>query len=506
MRALTEADGMARTNQHQPRRVGRPRRLVRALASIAALVALAGCAAVGPDYRQPAPALPAGWTQSADGASATVVEGRDDLQRWWERLADPALTRLVVQALQANPDLRVAQLRLREARARRALAGAQRAPSVSASAAAGATRSSSAATRESYSAGFDASWEIDVFGGTRRAIEAAEADLQSSAATLDATRVTLAAEVARNYVEVRAFQSRLAIARSNLASQSETLQLTQWRAQAGLVSSLDVEQARAIREQTRAQVPSLQTNLAEAQHRLAILLGLPPAALLEQLAAVAPIPQPPAQIAVGIPADVLRQRPDVRAAERTLAAETARIGQAEAARYPSFRLSGSIGIEALSRDALTGGATVTRALLAGIAAPVFDAGRLRQQVEIQRTVQERAQVNYESAVLGALEEVENALAGFGNAQARRAALAEASDAARNAALLARHRYTTGLVDFQTVLDTQRSVLSTEESLAASEADGVLALIQLYKALGGGWTPEAHAGGATPAPGTSGRLP
>jgi NodT family efflux transporter outer membrane factor (OMF) lipoprotein len=299
--------------------------------------------------------------------------------------------------------------------------------------------------------------------------------------------VTPAAEVARNYVEMRALQARLAIARSNLASQSETLQLTTWRAQAGLVSSLDVEQARANREQTRANIPSLQSSLAEAQHRIAILLGTPPAAQQERLAAAAPIPQPPPTIAVGIPADVLRQRPDLRAAERTLAAETARIGQAEAARYPSFTLTGSIGLEALSLGALTdGGAIVTRSLLASIGAPVFDGGRLRQQVEIQRAVQERAQASYESTVLTALEDVENALVGIGNARTRRAALAEATEAARNAALLARHRYTGGLIDFQTVLDTERSVLSLEDSMATSEADGVLAVIQLYKALGGGW--------------------
>ena len=455
------------------------------------LLALAGCVTLGPDYQEPALPLPAAW-------SGAAAEGREDLQRWWERLGDATLTGLVVEAMRANLDLRSAQARLREARARRDLAGAQRAPSVEATASAGANRSSDTdTTSRLYRAGFDASWEIDVFGGKRRALQAADADLQASAANLEATRVTLAAEVARNYVEVRGFQARLAIARSNLASQSETLQLTEWRAQAGQVSSLDVEQARANREQTRAQIPTLQTSLAEAQHRLAILLGLAPAALQERLAAAAPVPQAPAQIAVGIPADVLRQRPDLRAAERSLAAETARIGQAEAARYPSFNLTGSIGLEAASLDALTGGATTTRALAAGVSGPLFDGGRRRQQVEIQRAAQERSQVSYESAVLTALEEVENALVGFGNSGARRSALADAVTAARNAALLARHRYTAGLVDFQTVLDTERTVLSIEDSHAASEADGVLALIQLYKALGGGWTPQHETSASTP---------
>jgi len=449
--------------------------------AVLALAALAGCMTAGPDYREPALALPATW-------SGVAAEGREDLSRWWEKLGDATLTALVSQALQASPDLRTAQARLREARARRALASAQRAPALEAGARASSShRSDTGVTSELYSAGFDASWELDVFGGKRRALEAADADLQSSAAALDGARVSLAAEVALNYVEVRAFQARLAIARGNLDSQSETLQLTDWRAQAGLVGSLDVEQARANREQTRAQIPSLQTSLAEAQHRLAILLGLAPTALREQLAAAAPIPRAPARIAIGIPADILRQRPDVRAAERTLAAETARIGQAEAARYPSFSLSGSIGLEAASLDALTGGATRTRALAAGASAPLFDGGRLRQQVEIQRAVQERAGVSYEATVLAALEEVENALVGFGNSGARREALAEALSAARNAALLAHHRYTAGLVNFQTVLDTERTVLSIEDSLAATEAEGVSSLIQLYKALGGGWS-------------------
>jgi outer membrane protein, multidrug efflux system len=436
------------------------------------LLVLAGCAAVGPDYVEPKLALPDAWS------NAPAPVQRENLARWWERLGDPQLTGLIAQALQANLDLRSAQARLEQARARRALAGAQRLPSVGASAGAGVSHGSDAAgTVQSYNAGFDASWEIDIFGARRRAVEAAEADLQSSEAAVAATRVSLAAEVARNYVELRTFQARLAIARNNLATQSETLQLTAWRAQAGLVSSLDVEQARANHEQTRAQVPVLQTSLAEARHRLAILLGVAPGELNQPLAEVAPLPAPPATIAAGIPADVLRQRPDVREAERTVAAETARIGQAEAARYPDFTLSGSIGLEAIGRDAPGGGATVTRSLFASLTAPIFDGGRLRQQVAIQRGVQRSARFAYESVVLTALEEVENALVGLASAADRRAALALALEAARNAALLAQHRYAGGLIDFQTVLDTQRSVLTIEDGLATSEGDGVLAVIQ-----------------------------
>lgn len=421
-------------------------------------------------------------------------EAPTNLAQWWQSLNDPQLTELIDEALQENLDLRKAQSRLRETRAKRTVADAGRYPSVTASGSASRSQSSeeigSGDTRNAFSAGFDASWEIDVFGGVRRSVEAAEADLESGGANLDNTRVSLASEVALNYVEVRALQTRLGIARANLASQSETLQLTDWRAQAGLVSSQDVEQARSNREQTRAQIPGLETSLAESEHRLDILLGRAPGTLHTRLAATDNLPTVPAQIAVGIPADTLRQRPDVRAAERKLAAETARVGAAEAARYPSFTLSGSIGLEALTLGALGNGGGATSSLLASITSPVFNAGRLRAQVEIQDAVREQAQVSYEQAVLTALQEVENALVALTRNRERVEALAIAAESARNAAEFARQRYSAGLIDFQSVLDTERSVLSAEDSLASSRADSVLALIRLYKALGGGWSPQA----------------
>jgi NodT family efflux transporter outer membrane factor (OMF) lipoprotein len=455
------------------------------------LAGLAGCAAVGPDYREPALTLPATWHRSVSSGEAASAESAGNLSRWWQRLDDPTLSALIDRALASSTDLRTAQAKLREARARRALASANLFPTLSASASGSRAKSSaeagSGAISELYRAGFDAAWEPDVFGGNRRGVEAAQADLESSAARMYATQVSVAAEVALNYVEVRAFQARLAIARSNLASQSETLQLTDWRAQAGLVSSLDVEQSRANREQTRAQIPSLETSLAEAEHRLAILLGQAPGAVHDQLAAPAPIPVVPDRVAVGIPADTLHQRPDVRAAERQLAAETARVGQAVAARYPSFNLSGSIGLEALTLGALGSSDAIARSLLASVAATIFDGGRLRQKVEIQSAVQEQALVAYEAAVLSALEEVENALVALANSRQREAALRSAAEAARNAALLARQRYESGLIDFQTVLDTERTVLTIEDSQASSQAEGATALVQLYKALGGGWS-------------------
>jgi NodT family efflux transporter outer membrane factor (OMF) lipoprotein len=418
------------------------------------------------------------------------VTGTEDLSRWWERLEDPVLSGLIEAALAGSLDVRSAQARLRRARALRAVAGAGRFPAVSASASVRRAKSSEETgggrTSELYDAGFDARWEPDIFGGVRRGIEAAQADLEASEASLQSTRVSLAAEVALNYVEARNFQGRLAIARSSFQTQDETYRITEWRAQAGLVGALDVEQARTQLEQTRAQIPNLETGFAQAEHRLAVLLGRAPGSLRERLAEARPIPALPARVAVGIPADTLRQRPDVRMAERTLAAETARIGQAEANRYPALTLSGSIGLEALTLGALGGSSAIAHSVAASLAAVVFDGGRLRQQVEAQGAVAEQALAAYEASILTALEDVENALVALDNSLRRRDALTAAAAAARQAAQLARYRYESGLIDFLTVLDTQRTLLSVEDSLAASRAENASALIRLYKALGGGW--------------------
>ncbi len=471
------------------------------VATIALLVG--GCAAVGPNPTTPEPMAPPTW-QGAAAAGVNIAQTRPPvLAHWWQQLDDPTLTRLVTQALSSSLDLLSAQAKLREARARRALAGAHRFPTVTASGAANVSKSSAETgagnTRELYSAGLDASWEPDVFGGVRRGEEAAQADLARTQANLYAIQVSLVAEVALNYVELRAYQDRLAIAQANVASQAETLQLAQWRAQAGLVSALDVEQARSNLAQTRAQIPSLETGRAEAERRLDILLSQSPGALTGRLSDPTGLPRVPTRVMVGIPADTLRQRPDVQAAEHTLAAETARIGVAEAARYPSFKLNGSLSLEALSLGGLAGADALARGVAAGIAAPIFDAGRIRQQIEIQTAVQEQAFLTYQSTVLNALSEVESALSALANTRERQRNLGEAAQAARLAATLARQRYSSGIIDFQTVLDTERSVLNLEDNLKSSQAEHLSALIQLYKALGGGWSASA-ATIATPAQG------
>jgi outer membrane protein, multidrug efflux system len=449
-------------------------------------VAATRCATATAKAVTPPVAVPTGWQQASGGAASS--QPASDLSRWWDSLGDKTLSELIDKALVANPNLRIAQSRLRQARVQRGLAKIDYYPSVNGSVTGNTSKTTGDVTRESYAAGLDASWELDIFGATRRAVSAAQADLEASEATLRNTQVSLAAEVALGYVELRSYQARLAISRSSLARQEETLDLTRWRAQAGLTSDLDVQQARANLEQTRAQIPSLETALAQSEHALATLLAQPPAALHQLLASEGSIPALPGAVAVGIPADTLRQRPDVRAAERQLVAATARVGEAKAARFPSFRLSGSLGVSSISVSGLMSGETVLRSLLGSVTAPIFHRGRIRSQIQIQSEAQEQALVSYENTVLAALEEVENALVSLANNRLRRAALEAAVESSGSAATLARHRYTAGLTSYQTVLDTERTVLSAEDGLASSKAEGASALIRLYKALGGGWIP------------------
>lgn len=449
---------------------------------VAVLAISSGCATGGAVQVAGRPVSAGTWANSAQGIALTQAP---DLSRWWEQLGDPTLTGLIDLALKGSVNLRTAQARLRQARAERGVVRADLVPTVSGTA--------SATDRyhipETYTAGFDAGWEPDVFGGTRSAVAAASADVRATAADLYATQVSLVAEVARNYAELRTSQGRLDIARRNEATQAETLELTGFRAQAGLVSSVDVEQARTNLEQTRAQIPTLDTSIAQSIHRLATLAGLEPSALVPQLSRAAALPAVPVQVAAGIPAETLRQRPDVRAAEERILAETARLAQAKTRRYPRFSLSGSIGTEILT-GALAGGPSFVSSAAASLLQTIFDGGRIRQQIAVQSAVQEQAVDQYDATVLLALEDVENALVSFEKSRQRLASLTAAADAAGDAELLARSQYAAGLADFQRVLDTQRTLLSVQDSVATTEGDRLTALIQLYKALGGGWTPAA----------------
>jgi outer membrane protein, multidrug efflux system len=412
------------------------------------------------------------------------------------RVATPAAWSTSDAALASSLDLKSAQARLRQSRANRDLAVAQLFPSLGVSVSAnryntGVAAGGSGATQTLYAAGLDASWEPSLFGGLRDAAAGARADAASSAAALEATRVSLVAEVALNYVTLRADQLRLGIARDNVDSQGETLQITEWRAQAGLATTLDVEQARTNLEQSKASIPALEIGRAEAEHRLAVLTGQAPGALREQLGAVRPLPSAPDEMAVGIPADTIRQRPDVRAAELTLRAEVARTAQREADRYPSLALSGAWGWQAFSTAALGGSDTLVRSLAGSLATTLFDGGRIRSRIAVQDAVQAQALIAYEQAILTALEEVENALAGYAAGRERVAARSRAAESARHAAALARTLYEAGAVDFQKVLDTDRTRLTAEDGQASAQADVLAAVIRLYKALGGGWSVDGH---------------
>lgn len=451
-----------------------------------------GCAAVGPRHVPPQPSVPVTWTVPAERGRTIEPADARTLARWWTTLNDPALTSLIERGVAGNLDIRQAQARVREARARRGLASAERFPTLTAGASA-TNRTTDEANTTLYFAGFDASWEADVFGGQRRGLEAATAALQASAEDLRDVLVTLTSEVALNYIEVRLAQARLATANANLQTQIETYEIAQFRFQAGLTTELDVDQARSNLEQTRASIPTLRTALAQAMSRVAVLLGRSPGTLVNELAAPRGIPSAPVTVAVGLPADVLRRRPDVRRAERQLAAQTAQVGVAAANRYPRLSLVGSIGLEALSLGNLLSAAA--RALVAGVnvTQTVFDAGRIRQNIEVQTAFQEQAAVAFEASVLAALEEAESALVAYAEEQARRQALIDATDAARRAVALADERYRSGLIDFLVVLDAQRSLLSLEDQLTVFSGTVTSNVIRLYKAVGGGWTPGAAAG-------------
>lgn len=459
---------------------------------ILALVA-AGCKAVGPDYQTPSLPVPPAW--SGDGAPrVATTNDAVALERWWEVFSDTNLSALVARARLNNLDIAQAEARLRKARAQRKLAKAERLPTVEASGSASRSRGSeetgSGQTSTLYANAFDATWEADLFGAKRRAVESAEASLQASREDLRDVRVSLFAEVALNYVGYRSYQVRLAITETNLASQTETYAIACWRQQANLVTQLDVDQARLSLEQTRAEIPSLRTGRDQAEHQLATLLGQAPGSLAARLGDGHAVPEAADTIAVGVPADVVRRRPDVRKAERALAAQTAQIGVAQAARYPDLTLSGAIGLEALKAgDLYTAAArSASGAVRAGWT--LFDGGQLRQKVAIETAYQEELFGAYEQAVLTALRDVENALAAYANEQARRRALTDAVVAGLSAFRLARDKYESGLIDFETVLSTQQSLLSVQNSLASSEADVTSDLIRLYKALGGGWDPLA----------------
>jgi len=460
------------------------------LLSAAVALIFGGCVAVGPDYVPVEPKAPSKWqTELEDGLNEAPLNP-ETLAHWWTTIEDPLLYSLEQQAVKGNLDLKEAQARVREARALRGISKAQLFPIVDATGSITRSRSSestgSGKTDTLYAAGFDAGWELDIFGGIRRAVEAAQSDLEASQEQLHDVLVSLLAEVALNYLEVRTFQARLAVTERNIKAQQNTYELNLSRHQAGIISELPVQQALYNLERSRSQVPILQTGLAAAKNRLAVLLGENPGALDDALKEEKPIPVPPASVAVGVPAETLRHRPDIRRAERNLAAKTARIGEATADLYPKFRLLGSIGLESLDNSDFLEWSSRTWHIGPGVSWNIFDAGAIRQNIEVQTARQEQALTQYESTVLSALEEVEDVLVAYAKVRRRREYLVRATEAARQADQLARDQFSAGLVDFSNVLITQLALLSLEDDLAQSEGAVTSTLVLLYKALGGGW--------------------
>ena len=469
-------------------------------ALLLAACSLSGCA-VGPNYQAPRPEA-LGVPQAYGLASAPAAE--TDLTVWWKQLDDPLLTQLIDKATAGNLDIAVSRSRLVQAREQLIQTRSTLLPSLTGSAGAGQTAtwakrttttvagapfaSGGDSSSTQLSLGLDASWQADIFGGAKRSVEAAQASADAALFNLAGVRTSVAGEVATNYIDARIAQARLAIARDTLKNQDDNLQIAGWRVKAGLAPSTDAEQARAQRAQTAASIPLLETSFTSAVNRLGVLTGQAPSALRQTLETAGPIPRGPDGVAVGIPADTLRQRPDVRSAERSLAAATAQIGVAEAQLYPSLSLTGSLDTTAARIGAL--GQTVAGQALASLSQTIFDAGRLHAGVRSARAGAEGALATYKSTVLGGLEDVENAIQAMNSAKSRQAALAEALDASNNAAILARAQYRVGLTDFLTLLQSEQSLLQARDSLAAAQGDQAIALVQLYLALGGGWQPSS----------------
>ncbi len=455
-------------------------------------VVLASCT-VGPDFLKPTPKMPEKWAEAP--TSETTVKSLD-LSQWWTIFKDPELDSLIERGVQANLDLRIAEARIREARAQRVVVASAAYPEIDATGVYSRARTSENANTTKvtampgganlFLAGFDASWEIDVFGGVRRAVEAANADIAVTVENRRDVLVTLLAEVARNYLEVRGSQARLGVAEKNIFTQQQALEIAKARYEAGLSSELDVAQAQAQLATTEAEIPALETSLRQAIHQLGVLLGESPESLLTELLPMGPIPTGPPAIPAGLPSDLLRRRPDIRQAEQELAGATARIGVVTADLFPKFFLTGLVGQSSVSGSDFIQASSRYWSVGPTINWPVFTAGRLRAQVAVQNAREEQAAIRYERTVLTALKDVEDALIAYSKEQVTRDSLIQAVKANRLASDIANELYTRGLVDFLNVLVTQRAEYTSEDALTQSAQRVSSNLVALFKALGGGW--------------------
>lgn len=467
----------------------------RQLAVLTALLTLTACAAVGPEYVEPELEVPDAWHMQIVGEMEQGPEAT--VQTWWTVFDDPVLNELIDRARSGNLDLQTAASRVRAARLSLAITSGARLPVLDGIGETSRVKQSDDGwlaqvapndgfdAQNLYELGLDASWEIDLFGRIRRSIESSQAQYES---TIEAERdvmVTLFAEVALTYIEVREFQNRLDYAAQNIAVQKEALGLARERYSTGLSSRLDVVQAQATLGMTEAALPDLKTARNQALYRLSVLLGTEPGSLQGEFTRAA-IPQPTGRITLGLPVDVLRQRPDVRAAERRLAAQTAQIGVATAALYPEFTLKGFIGLQTRSVNDLFSNNSEMWGMSLPISWNLFDGGRVRNNIELQKELTEQRLLEYRQSVLKALAEVESALVAYNNEQDRLAALRRATEATREGVRLALVQYDTGLTDYNNVMTMQRDLFQLQEQLAASEAQLDFELIAVYKAAGGGW--------------------
>jgi NodT family efflux transporter outer membrane factor (OMF) lipoprotein len=456
---------------------------------------LAGCT-VGPNYRTPTSTLPAEWNERLPAGE--VITG-SPTANWWKGFGDPELNSLVGRALLSNPELSVAESRVREARAQRGIVAAALWPTAE-------TTGSYARAKQSanqpligglvppgtsfkyneYTVGFDASWELDIFGGARRSVEAADAGIAATVYSRQDVEVTLIAEVALNYVELRGGQQRLAIAALNIKAQQFNVALAEDLFHHGLNSNLDAEEAATVLYQTEADVPAIENAIKVNVHHLGVLLGQPPGALVEELAIEAPIPAARPLVPIGIPSDLLRRRADVRSAERQLAAATAQIGVATAGLFPKFSLTGNGGWESVSTGNLFQAASKVWSIGPTVQWQIIDAGRVRSNINVQKAREEQALATYKKTILASLEDVENALVGYGRDQRRNLLLQKAVKTGQNSLQISQDLYKHGLANFINVVEVERTLYQSQDQLVQSDQAVTKDLIALYKALGGGW--------------------
>lgn len=483
----------------------------RPILSLALTLPIVACT-VGPNYH---PATPAQLGVPEAYSVPLPAHALGDLSAWWTRFDDPLLASIVERARVNNLDIAQALARLRQAREALIQSRAQLLPTLNGSA--GYTRSQSfvggtttlpggativtgRGSGDTLSLGLDVQYQVGVFGEVRRTIEATRAQYETSGYDLATVLLSTQAETARNYMLARLYQAQLANARDSLRLQDDNLEIAGFRVQAGLVSSLDAEQARSQRATTAATIPSIEQNYNAAVSRIGVLTGQAPGALKGELAAPRPIPTGPGDVAIGVPLDTLRQRPDVRSAERALAAATAQIGVAKAQLYPALAISGSISTDASKLGSLF--ETIAGQVFAGLTQAIFNGGRLRSQVRGSEAAADGAFAAYKSTVLQGLEDVENAVVALDSAKRRAEQFTIALDAANNSAILSRSQYRAGLTDFITLNTAESSLLNARNGLSQAQSDRATALVQLYLALGGGWNSAADPTALIPAPGSN----